>query len=112
MFQRVAFGEVSAFLEGLGHHLTDMTPTEILTLVPLGGLVVAFGLFPGLLLDLFPGPVADTLESAEAGSAIAIPTEVVLGGLGLLAAFILARIVYVAVLARTPALEPETGGRP
>jgi NADH-quinone oxidoreductase subunit M len=34
MFQRVAFGEVSDFLKGLGHHLTDMTPTEILTLVP------------------------------------------------------------------------------
>ncbi|HSK51769.1 MAG TPA: NADH-quinone oxidoreductase subunit M [Clostridia bacterium] len=109
MFQRVAFGEVSAFLEGLGHHLTDMTPTEILTLVPLGGLVVAFGLFPGLLLDLFPGAVADTLESADAGAAVAIPTEFVLLGLGLLAALILGRIVYVAMLERTPGLEPETG---
>ena len=54
MFGRVVFGEVSGFLEGLGHHLTDMTATEVLTLVPLGALVVAFGIQPGLLLDLFP----------------------------------------------------------
>ena len=41
------FGEVSDFLKGLGHHLTDMTPVEVLTLVPLGTLVVVFGLqFP------------------------------------------------------------------
>ncbi len=109
MFQRIAFGEVSAFLQGLGHHLTDMTPTEILTLAPLAALVVAFGIFPGLVLDLFPGAVADTLESAEAGSAIAVPTELVLGLIGLLVAGILARIVYVALLERSPSLEPDAG---
>ena len=50
------FGEVSGFLDGLGDHLTDMTPVEILTLVPLGTLVVIFGVQPGLLLDLVRRP--------------------------------------------------------
>jgi len=109
MFQRVAFGEVSPFLRGLGHHLTDMTPTEILTLAPLGGLVVVFGLFPGLLLDLFPGTVERSLQSAQAGAPVAVPTELVVGLLGLLAAAILARIVYVVLLDRGPGFEPEPG---
>ena len=56
MFQRVVLGEPSAFLLGLKHHLTDMTPTEILTLAPLGAMVVVFGLFPGILLELVGGP--------------------------------------------------------
>src|SRR2546422_3852318 len=51
MFQRVVLGEPSEFLLGLKHHLTDMTPTEILTLAPLAALVVVFGLVPGILLD-------------------------------------------------------------
>jgi hypothetical protein len=33
MYGRIVFGEVSDFLPGLGDHLTDMTPVEILTLV-------------------------------------------------------------------------------
>ena len=57
MFQRIFFGEVSDFLKGLGHHLTDLRPVETLTLVPLGALVVIFGLFPGLLLTLVQGTV-------------------------------------------------------
>ena len=32
-----------------------MTPTEILTLAPLAALIVVFGLFPGLVLDLIRG---------------------------------------------------------
>ena len=52
MYGRVVFGELSDFLAGLGDHLTDMTPVEILTLAPLGALVVIFGIQPGLLLDL------------------------------------------------------------
>ncbi len=52
----VAFGEVSEFVKGLGHHLTDVRPVEALTLVPLAVLVVVFGLFPGLVLDLVNGP--------------------------------------------------------
>ena len=69
MYGRVVFGEVSAFLEGLGDHLTDMTPVEILTLVPLGTLVVIFGLKPGLLLDLFPSTVTETLAAVDASGA-------------------------------------------
>ena len=108
MFQRIAFGEVSAFFQGLGHHITDMSAIEILTLAPLAGLVVAFGLFPGLLLDLFPRTVDATLESAAAGQPIAIPTEAVLLVLGLLAAFIVGRIVYAAVV-EEPVAEPAPG---
>jgi NADH-quinone oxidoreductase subunit M len=57
MFQRVFFGELSDFLKGIGHHLEDLRPVETLTLVPLGALVVIFGLFPGLLLTLVQGTV-------------------------------------------------------
>ena len=66
MYQRVAFGELSDFLRGLGHHLTDMTPTEILTLAPLGALVVVFGIAPGLLLDLVQGSVVNVLNDVAA----------------------------------------------
>src|SRR5215217_7193732 len=65
MFQRIAFGELSEFLKGLGHHLTDMKPVEALTLVPLGGLIVIFGLFPGLILQLIDGSVQSTLAAVE-----------------------------------------------
>ena len=108
MFQRIAFGEVSAFFQGLGHHITDMSAIEILTLAPLAGLVVAFGLFPGLLLDLFPRTVDATLESAAAGQPIAIPTEAVLLVLGFYAGFIVGRIVYAAVV-EEPVAEPAPG---
>ncbi len=70
MFQRIAFGEVSEFLTGLGHHLTDMRPVEALTLVPLGTLVVVFGLFPGLILDLVQGTVGAVVGDVTAGTAI------------------------------------------
>jgi NADH-quinone oxidoreductase subunit M len=93
MFQRVALGEPSAFLLGLRHHLTDMTPTEVLTLAPLAALVVAFGLFPGILLDLFSGPVDEALASARAGTAIVVDPLVVAIGLGVVVAIIAARIV-------------------
>jgi NADH-quinone oxidoreductase subunit M len=103
MYQRVVFGELSDFLRGLGHHLTDMTPVEILTLAPLSALVVIFGLYPALLLDLVQGTVEQTLALAGAGSPIALPQGVVVGGIGLLLAGILARIVYVALTERSPA---------
>jgi NADH-quinone oxidoreductase subunit M len=61
MYQRVVFGEVSDFLRGLGHHLTDMNRVEALTLVPLAVLTIAFGIYPALLLDLFGPPVTDIL---------------------------------------------------
>jgi NADH-quinone oxidoreductase subunit M len=72
MFQRVAFGELSAFLAGLGDHLTDMRPVEMLTLVPLGALVVVFGLFPGLILDLISGSVTETLNAVAHGAPVAL----------------------------------------
>jgi len=70
MFQRVFFGEVSEFLKGIGHHLEDLRPVETLTLVPLGALVVVFGLVPGLLLTLVQGTVTAMIGDATAGNAI------------------------------------------
>jgi NADH-quinone oxidoreductase subunit M len=72
MFQRVVFGELSEFLRGLGHHLTDMKPVEALTLVPLGALVVVFGLWPGLILNLIAGSVDAALKAVNAGAPIAL----------------------------------------
>ncbi|HEY3333641.1 MAG TPA: NADH-quinone oxidoreductase subunit M [Candidatus Limnocylindrales bacterium] len=72
MFQRVAFGELSEFLRGLGDHLTDMKPIEAMTLVPLGALVVIFGLFPGLILDLVAGSVAATLNAVQQTAPVAL----------------------------------------
>ncbi len=63
MYQRVVFGEVSEFLKGLGHHLTDVTPRELLTLTPLVALTIAFGLFPGWLTALFEAPVASVIRA-------------------------------------------------
>ena len=92
MFQRIATGEVSEFLAGLGSHLTDITPTEILTLAPLGALVVAFGLFPGILLDIMNGSVTRALADAGTGAAITIDPLVVAAALGALVAVIVVRI--------------------
>jgi NADH-quinone oxidoreductase subunit M len=55
MYQRVVFGDVSPFLRGLGEHLTDIAPAELLTLAPLAILTVVFGVVPGLVLILLPG---------------------------------------------------------
>jgi NADH-quinone oxidoreductase subunit M len=109
MYQRLFFGEVSDFLKGLGDHLTDMTPVEILTLAPLAALVVIFGIQPGLLLDLIPGTVTATLQSVEPSAPIAIPTTVVVGLLVLLLVAVLARVGWVLLRPRQPALEPESG---
>jgi NADH-quinone oxidoreductase subunit M len=106
MYQRVVFGEASEFLTGLGHHLTDMTPTELLTLVPLGTLIVVFGLQPGLLLDLVQGSVRETLEAAEAGSPIPVGAEVVLIGVGVVVLAVVARVVFALLPRRSVALEP------
>jgi NADH-quinone oxidoreductase subunit M len=109
MYGRVVFGEVSDFLAGLGDHLTDMTPVEILTLAPLGALVVIFGLQPGLLLNLVSGTVSETLRSVAPSAPIAIPTTIVVGLLAILAALVLARIAYVLMRQSRGSLEPETG---
>ncbi|MGZ6340437.1 MAG: hypothetical protein ACXWMX_01160, partial [Candidatus Limnocylindrales bacterium] len=55
-----------------GHHVVDMRPIEIATLVPLGTLVVVFGLFPGLVLDLIGGPTQAVLQAVGAHGATAV----------------------------------------
>jgi NADH:ubiquinone oxidoreductase subunit 4 (subunit M) len=72
MLQRVCFGQVSEFLAGIGHHLTDMRPTEILTLAPLGALTVVLGLYPALVLDLITGPVKAVLAAVDPAVAMSI----------------------------------------
>jgi NADH-quinone oxidoreductase subunit M len=94
MYQRVAFGELSDFLRGLGHHLTDMTPTEILTLAPLGALVVVFGVAPGLLLDLVQGSVANVVNDVGSGSPIPIAPEVGLVAIAIPIAYVVIRMIY------------------
>jgi hypothetical protein len=73
-----------------------MTPTEILTLGPLAALVVAFGLFPGLILDLVKGSVVRVLGDAarEGPIAIASQTAVVLVALPIL--YVIGRLIWVA----------------
>ncbi|HEY7736356.1 MAG TPA: NADH-quinone oxidoreductase subunit M [Candidatus Limnocylindrales bacterium] len=78
MLQRVLFGELSEFLHNLGHHLTDISPVEILTLAPLGALVVILGVFPGLLLHLIQPSVEELLIDVAPATAIAIPAPAVL----------------------------------
>jgi NADH-quinone oxidoreductase subunit M len=104
MFQRVVFGEVSDFIRGLGHHLTDMTPTEILTLAPLAALVVALGVYPRPLLDLSAIPIAVALEAVDAGSPIQLDPIVPALALGLVALVVALRI---ASAVRRPEPRPE-----
>ena len=100
MFQRVATGELSAFLAGLGGHLSDISALEILTLAPLGVLVVAFGLFPGILLDIVDGSVSRSLADVGTGSAIAIDPVFVAAALGAIAAVIVIRIATLPAVRR------------
>jgi NADH-quinone oxidoreductase subunit M len=92
MYQRVVFGELSDFLAGLGGHVYDMTPVELLTLVPLGTLIVLFGLQPGLILTLVQGTVDDTVRSAARGTAIPVGPEVVIIGLAVIGVVVLSRV--------------------
>jgi NADH-quinone oxidoreductase subunit M len=92
MYQRVVLGEPSAFLLGLKHHLTDMTPTEVLTLAPLGALVVVFGLFPGILLDIIEGTGRLALDSVADAQPIALDPLVPAVALGLVVAVIVIRL--------------------
>jgi NADH-quinone oxidoreductase subunit M len=91
MFQRVVLGEPSAFLLGLKHHLTDMTPTEILTLAPLGVMVVVFGLFPGILVELVAGSGSTALEAVADREAVTVDPIYVVLGLGIVVAVVAAR---------------------
>jgi NADH-quinone oxidoreductase subunit M len=96
MFQRVAFGEVSEFLKSLGHHLTDMTPTEILTLGPLAAMTVVFGLFPGLVLDLVKGSVTAVLFDAGREGSIALATQTAAVLIALPILYVVGRVIWVA----------------
>ena len=109
MYGRIVFGEVSDFLAGLGDHLTDMSPVEILTLTPLAILVVVFGIQPGLLLDLIQGTVTTTLAEVKPATAIAVPAEIVAVLLGAIALGIVARIGYVLMQTRPAAIEADGG---
>jgi NADH-quinone oxidoreductase subunit M len=96
MFQRVVTGDLSEFLAGLHDHLTDMRPVEVLTLAPLAALVVVFGIFPGLILDLVNGSVHTVLDDASKGTAVDVPLIVPLAALVIIAAVIVGRVLAVA----------------
>jgi NADH-quinone oxidoreductase subunit M len=96
MYQRLAFGELSEFLKGLGHHLTDMTPTEILTVAPLAALTVVFGLFPGLVLDLVRGSVTNTLNDVAREGPIAIAPQTALILIAVPILYGIGRLIWVA----------------
>jgi NADH-quinone oxidoreductase subunit M len=72
MYQRVIFGEVSDFLKGLGHHLTDMTRVEVLTLAPLAALTLILGVYPALVLDFLQVPVNEILAQLHAGASVGL----------------------------------------
>ena len=95
MYQRLFFGEVSDFLKGLGHHLTDLTATEVLTLTPLATLVVVFGLFPGLLLNLIAGSVANVLADVASQPSIDVAPEATAIALIAVAAYVIGRTAWV-----------------
>jgi NADH-quinone oxidoreductase subunit M len=96
MFQRVAFGELSDFLKGIGHDLTDMTAVEILTIGPLAALTVVFGLFPGLLLDLVRGSVAIVLGDVARETAVALAPQTVVILVALPILYVVGRLIWVA----------------
>ena len=50
-----------------------MTRTEIVTIAPLVVLAVAFGLFPGLLLQLWQTPITDILSQIAPATLAALP---------------------------------------
>ena len=110
MYGRVVFGEVSDFLEGLGDHLTDMTPVEILTLAPLGALVVIFGLQPGPAARPRPRHGQRDAPAVEAGGTDRDPDRrswsASCADPGRL---VLARIAWALVRPSRGSLEPETG---
>jgi NADH-quinone oxidoreductase subunit M len=96
MYQRLFFGEVSDFIRGVGSHLSDLSVIEILTLAPLAALVVVFGIFPGLLLDLIAGSVTNVLADVASQPAIEVAPQAA-------AIAILVPVIYVVVRVITSA---------
>ena len=107
MFQRVATGEVSDFLKSLRGHLTDISGLEIVTLLPLGILVVVFGLLPGILLEVIKEPINDVLSDVARASEIPLDPMLVAGALGILAFVIVVRVVTLPGLRRPAAATGE-----
>jgi NADH-quinone oxidoreductase subunit M len=103
MFQRVVFGELSDFLKGLSHHLTDTTPVELLTLTPLAALVVVLGLFPGLVLHLIEGSVLGALSDVVPVPAAAIDPIVPVVALVVLLGVVAFRVLAIIGPAGEPA---------
>jgi hypothetical protein len=73
-----------------------MTPTEILTLAPLAALTVVFGLFPGLVLSLIQGTVANVLGDAGREGAIAISQPAAVIAIALPLLYLVGRLIWVA----------------
>jgi NADH-quinone oxidoreductase subunit M len=105
MYQRLFFGELSDFLKGLGHHLTDLTAIEVLTLAPLAALVVLFGVMPGLVLDLIAGSVANVLGDVASQPAIEVAPEVAALVLLVITIYVVARVIVAGNADRRAALE-------
>jgi NADH-quinone oxidoreductase subunit M len=110
MFQRIAFGEPSAFLMSVRDHLPDISPVEILTLAPLAAMVVAFGFFPGLLLDLVRQPIADTLAATAAARPIPVDPVLVALAIGIVGAVVLARVLTLRPSAPAPSAPAAAEG--
>jgi NADH-quinone oxidoreductase subunit M len=72
MYQRMFFTDLSEFYRSVRDHITDLTPIEIATLVPLAVLVLVFGIFPGLLLGLLQGPVSGIIQAIHASGSLAL----------------------------------------
>ena len=111
MYQRLFFGELSDFLRGLGSHIADMTPTEILTLAPLGGLVVAFGVFPSLILNLISGSVANVLNDVRDAEPIAIAPEAAAIAIAIPIVYVVVRMIYVVYSDTRDPLEAGSAAR-
>ena len=71
----------------------------------------AFGLAPGLLLDLVSGTVVATLNAVQPTAPYAVPTTVVIGLVLIVVVLVLARVGWVLLRPRGTAatLEPEGG---
>jgi NADH-quinone oxidoreductase subunit M len=105
MYQRLFFGEVSDFVKGLGHHLTDMNAIEVLTLAPLAALVVVFGVFPGLILELIAGSVANVLADVGSQPPVAVPPEIAALAVLIPIVYVIVRVIIVANTDRRRAAE-------
>jgi hypothetical protein len=87
-----------------------MTPVEILTLAPLGALVVVLGVFPGLALNLVEGSVRAVLEDVRDVPAVAIAPETAVVAIAIPIVYVVLRTIYAAYADSRAALEASTAG--